>query len=352
MSSSHSTLRILDANSNRVVEGLRVVEEYLRFVLGDRHLTEYCKQLRHDVSAAIGTIPRHELLASRDTLGDVGTQLSTDDEYVRATTQDIWIANQKRVEQSLRCLEEFAKPHFPATAAAFEQLRYRAYTLAKAADSTLRNRERLANSHLYVLVDGRSDPIEFARLVGDFIQVGVHILQLRDKRLGDRELVDRARQLRALTRNTPTLFIMNDRPDLAVLSDADGVHVGQNELRISDARSIVGPTRLIGVSTHSLEEARQAVLEGADYIGCGPTFPSETKCFADFPGLEYLRMVSTEIKLPAFAIGGITAENAVHVLETGVTRIAVSNAIVGSSNPTIEALRLLEQVKSREPEKG
>jgi thiamine-phosphate pyrophosphorylase len=201
-------------------------------------------------------------------------------------------------------------------------------------------------------VDGRSDSIEFARLVGDFIQVGVHILQLRDKRLGDRELVDRARQLRALTRNTPTLFIMNDRPDLAVLSDADGVHVGQNELRISDARSIVGPTRLIGVSTHSLEEARQAVLEGADYIGCGPTFQSETKCFADFAGLEYLRMVSTEITLPAFAIGGITAENAVHVLETGVTRIAVSNAIVGSSNPTIEALRLLEQVKSREPEKG
>src|SRR5690606_32363494 len=104
----------------------------------------------------------------------------------------------------------------------------------------------------------------------------VHVLQLRDKRLQDRELLERARRLRELTESTATLFIMNDRPDLALLAGADGVHVGQEELSLSDARAIVGPRLLIGVSTHSLQQARAALADGADYIGVGPTFPSNT----------------------------------------------------------------------------
>ena len=102
-----------------------------------------------------------------------------------------------------------------------------------------------------------------------------------------------------------TLFIINDRPDLAALARADGVHVGQEELSVKDARSIVGPETLVGVSTHSIEQARQAVLDGANYIGVGPTFPSGTKQFEQFPGVELLRAVAAEIRLPAFAIGGI-----------------------------------------------
>jgi thiamine-phosphate pyrophosphorylase len=167
------------------------------------------------------------------------------------------------------------------------------------------------------------------------------VLQLRDKRLADRELLERARQLRALTRGTPTLFILNDRPDLAELADADGVHVGQEELAIAEVRRILGPQRLIGVSTHSLDQARQAVLDGADYIGCGPTFPSETKAFAGFPGPELLRQVAAEITLPAFAIGGITLENLPAVLQTGFRRIAVSGAITSAAEPDQQVRRLL-----------
>jgi thiamine-phosphate pyrophosphorylase len=94
-----------------------------------------------------------------------------------------------------------------------------------------------------------------------------------------------------------------------VLCRADGVHVGQEELTIRDVRQIVGPEMLVGVSTHSIEQARQAVLDGASYLGCGPTFPSETKHFDHFPGLDFLRQVAAEISLPAFAIGGITLEH-------------------------------------------
>jgi thiamine-phosphate pyrophosphorylase len=138
---------------------------------------------------------------------------------------------------------------------------------------------------------------------------------------------------------------MNDRPDLAVLTDADGVHVGQEELSVRDARRIVGPGRLVGVSTHTIEQARQAVLDGADYIGVGPVFPSQTKQFGSFAGLQFVREAAGEITLPAFAIGGITTENVAEVLAAGATRIAVSAAICAAEDPG-EAARELRRVTS------
>src|SRR4029077_19739139 len=115
--------------------------------------------------------------------------------------------------------------------------------------------------------------------------------------------------VREWTARAGALFIMNDRPDLALLTDADGVHVGQEELSVREARRIMGPSRLVGVSTHTLEQARQAVLDGADYIGVGPVFSSTTKAFAHLAGLDLVRQVAAEITLPAYAIGGIGLEN-------------------------------------------
>jgi thiamine-phosphate pyrophosphorylase len=140
-------------------------------------------------------------------------------------------------------------------------------------------------------------------------------------------------------------MIINDRPDIAVLSSADGVHVGQEELSVADVRAIVGPKRLIGVSTHSIEQARQAVLDGADYIGCGPTFPTSTKEFSRYPGLEFLVEVSAEISLPGFAIGGINRQRLSEVLETGVGRIAVSSALDQAEDPFDEAEQLLQRLR-------
>ncbi len=382
-----TVLRILDASANRAREGLRVIEDYVRFVLDDQHLTALCKQLRHDLTEAMALISTDGRLAARETQGDVGTGLTTDGERRRGDVTAVVRANFARLQESLRSLEEFGKiessRHTPCAAAdigwggsctaipgatvqlspqqnaaddqnaadgtrsvpaTFKQLRYRVYTLERAVEITRGSIERLASARLYVLIDGRASPDEFERIAKSLIGAGVHVVQLRDKRLGDRELLDRARRLRELTRGTRTLFIMNDRPDLAALASADGVHVGQEEISVKDARRIVGPDALVGVSTHNIEQAQQAVLDGANYIGVGPTFPSETKQFERFPGLELLKAVAAEIRLPAFAIGGITRENLSEVLAAGFTRVAVSGAIASADDPGVAAKELLEML--------
>jgi thiamine-phosphate pyrophosphorylase len=137
---------------------------------------------------------------------------------------------------------------------------------------------------------------------------------------------------------------MNDRPDLARLADADGVHVGQDELSVQDARRIVGPRALVGVSTHSIEQARQAVLDGASYIGVGPTFPSQTKSFQEIPGLEFVRQVHAEIHLPAFVIGGVTRDRIDSVAAAGARRVAVSAAVCNAEDPREAAAALRERL--------
>ncbi len=343
---AQQALRIIDAASNRAREGLRVVEDLVRFTLDDAHLTERWKQLRHGLTAALAQINQSDRLAMRDTPGDVGTQITTASEQHRADLTAVFAANVARLQESLRSLEEFGKVVEPRFGAACEQLRYQSYTLERATLNTLRRSVELQDARLYVLIDGGQDETSFRARIESLVSAGVDVLQLRDKRLTDRPLLARAHILRQLTRGTATRFIMNDRADLAVLSSADGVHVGQDELTVAEARRIVGPRMLIGVSTHSLDQARSAVLAGADYIGVGPTFPSSTKSFERFPGVELLRTVAAEIRLPAFAIGGITIDNLPQVLATGVTRVAVAGAIVAADQPA-QVARLFRERLSR-----
>ncbi len=326
-------LRAIDAGANRAAEGLRVVEDYLRFVLDDRHLTGECKAIRHELAAALEVFPAAQRYAARDTQADVGTNVTVAGEQSRASTADVAQASLKRVEQALRSLEEFAKAVSSEAAARLEQLRYRSYTLERALGITIDSLKRLAGVRLYVLVNGGPSVDAFRRLIERLISAGVSMIQLREKRLADRELLVRARLLSELTREGGTLLVINDRPDLAVLAGADGVHVGQDELTVKDARRILGPRGLVGVSTHSLAQARAAVLDGASYIGVGPTFPSGSKQFAEFPGTELLRQVAAELRLPAFAIGGITRQNLPEVLASGFTRVAVAGDIVGVNDP-------------------
>jgi thiamine-phosphate pyrophosphorylase len=334
------TARLLDAAANRAREALRVVEDYCRFVLDDPFLSGELKRLRHDLAAALGELPGRLLLEARDTLGDVGTEISAPQEHDRASLSAVVQANLKRLQEALRSLEEYGKVRSAELGRAVEGLRYRSYTLERALVLGASARERLAEVRLYVLVTGALCTHSLEETVRQAAAGGAQAVQLREKGLDDRTLLERARQVRRWTREAGVLFLMNDRPDLARLAEADGVHVGQDELPVKEVRRIVGPDALIGVSTHDLRQVRRAVLEGASYIGVGPTFPSGTKEFGEFPGLELVRQATAESSLPAFAIGGVNVKNLPEVVAAGARRVAVSGAVCGAEDPGAAAAAL------------
>lgn len=342
----HSVVRIIDAELNRAGEGLRVVEDYVRFALDDPFLTRQMKSVRHELAEAADSIPPADRHAMRDTAADVGTWISTTAEGRRGDAWDVCAASFKRTEQALRSLAEYGKLVDARFAERCEALRYQLYTLEKAVDIGRSSRGRLENVRLCVLVDACDSADKFAQLVGELAAVGVGMIQLRDKHVDDRELVARARQLRELTRGTPSLAIINDRADVAAIVGADGVHLGQEDLPVKDARAIVGPRMLVGVSTHNIEQARAAALAGANYVGAGPTFASQTKAFDELAGPQYLREVAAETRLPTFAIGGITADNLPEVLATGISRVAVGAAVTNTRRPGVAARELLVMLES------
>jgi thiamine-phosphate pyrophosphorylase len=342
-------MRMIDAAVNRAGEGLRVAEDYVRFVLDDPHLTRLAKALRHNFAEAAAMVAATDRHSARDAQHDVGTAISTASERQRADTWAVCVASLKRAAQSLRSLEEYGKLADPKFATEIELIRYRLYTLEKAIDTERTSRGRLEGVRLCVLVDGRETVSEFERLVSALVEAGVGMIQLRDKRLSDRELAARARWLRVLIRDKPTLLIVNDRPDVATATHIDGVQLGQEDLTVKDARTIVGTRMLVGVSTHNLEQARAAALEGANYLGAGPAYPSQTKSFDELAGLEYIRAVSAEIRLPTFAIGGINCDNIRDVIDAGATRVAVGAAITNAPDPARIAQNMVEILNSLAP---
>ena len=343
MSESETAYRILDASTNRASEGLRTMEEFARFGLNDVGLAGELKSLRHQLTASLAAISRESMLMARDTEADVGTSIREVAEYDRPKLVDVIRAASARVQQSLRVLEEYSKLIDRDASQQIERLRYRAYTLSaqlELCSTRLDALVKLDQSRLYVLIDADANETDFIETVIRLAQSDVDILQLRDRSVDDRTLLQRARLGTKLARDHGKLFIMNDRADLAVAADTDGVHVGQDELPAADARKIVGANRLVGVSTHSIGEARAAEAAGADYIGCGPVFPGRTKKFDAYVGTLMLEQVAAEIAIPAFAIGGIDASNVDRVIGAGIRRVAVTGAIRDAEDPASAAAAL------------
>ena len=197
---------------------------------------------------------------------------------------------------------------------------------------------------VYILIDGRSwkqGQAAFDNQINELIQAGVRLIQFRDKTISDRAHVAAGQRLSQLTKLTPTAWIMNDRVDLAIAAEADGVHLGQYDLPIEVARKMMPQGTLIGVSTHSIQQARAAEASGADYIGVGPVFQSQTKQFSDFVGVDLVSAVAKEIKIPTFAIGGINLENVSQIHDAGLNRIAVSGVVNNAEDPAVVVKELL-----------
>jgi len=194
---------------------------------------------------------------------------------------------------------------------------------------------QLSKSRLYLVTDQElSENRDTVTTVEEALKGGVDIVQLREYSLSDSELLTMAHRVRELTRTHKALFIINNRPDIAKLSDADGVHLGQDDLPVAEARKILGEGKLVGVSTHGMDQARKAVTDGADYIGVGPIYPTQTKKnVVPAVTLDYVQQVAgSGLALPFFAIGGIKLHNLQEVLSAGARRVAVVTGIVKTLN--------------------
>jgi thiamine-phosphate pyrophosphorylase len=331
-----SLYRILDANLDRAREGIRVIEEWCRFALDDSTLVEECKSLRQEL--ARWHTP--ELRAARDTPEDVGTGLTHPAEATRTDVQQVLQANLCRVQEALRVLEEYGKVHQPEMGEACKQMRYRIYTLESRLMVYDRH-QKLKDARLY-LVTSPSDHV--FTTVEAALQGGLTLVQYRDKDADDGVRLERAAKLCHLCHQYGALFIVNDRVDLALAVDADGVHLGQQDIPFALARQLLGSQRIIGRSTKNPEEMHWAIQEGADYIGVGPVYETPTKAGRAAAGLEYVRYAVNNATIPWFAIGGIDLTNLPEVLAAGANRVAVVRVIMQAESPKLTTQSFLKQL--------
>ncbi len=338
------TYRILDANLNRAREALRVIEDCGRFVLNDPAITAMAKHARSSLRELLDHLPRKELMISRDTSGDVGTEITSPTELQRTDIEEVAIAACKRLTESLRTIEEYVKIIAPEVSITVERLRYDAYTLEQRLCSRFLVGERFREVRLYALISARffagGSLREIARAA---IAGGADALQLREKKIPDNVFLAMAAELRELTDETGTLLIINDRPDIASIVGADGVHLGQDDLPIKEVRRLLRPGAIVGRSTHSIEQAAQAVNEGADYIGVGAMFDTTTKD-AEMVSPSLLAEVIDSVPLPVVAVGGITADNVGELTKVGCKCVAVCAEICGDKDPKAAAQAIRKQL--------
>lgn len=336
--------RIIDANLNRAREGLRTVEEWCRFALNDQALAAECKQLRQ----ALAPWHQQSLLSARDTPGDVGTQLTHDQEAQRQDVPALLRANLCRVQEALRVLEEYGKLRQPAMGAACKQLRYRVYTLESRLFAGDR-RQRLRECRLYLVTSPNENLLAITEAA---LRGGLRLVQYRDKDSHDQVRWQRARDLQQLCRQYGALLLVNDRVDLALAVEADGVHLGQQDLPVAVARQLLGPDKIIGRSTTNPQEMAKAIAEGADYIGVGPVYATPTKAGKAPAGLDYVRYAAANASLPWFAIGGIDGQNLEQVTSAGAPRVAIVRAIMEAENPQQVTAQLITQLQTNKTPTG
>ena len=325
--------RIVDANANRAREATRVLEDVARFALADAGLATEAKTLRHDLTAALSVLPSGWLGASRDTPADVGTDVRTAAETERAGLPGVATAAGKRLGEALRVIEEMLKTIDPDAAGVVEGLRYRAYELERGVLTRLGGGVARQWSVCVLLTEAlcRRPWID---VLAAAIEGGADCIQVREKDMPGGDLARRVRQVVEAARPHGVAVIVNDRVDVALVAEADGVHVGREDLSVADVRRLAGRTLLVGASTHDQAEAAAAVEAGADYCGVGAMFASALKPDRAPAGPAYLRtFVERWPDVPHLAIGGITPDNVDALVTAGCRGVAVSTAVCAAEDP-------------------
>jgi thiamine-phosphate pyrophosphorylase len=342
-------LRIIDANINRIGEGLRVLEEFARLSLNDAVLSGRLKNLRHKI-LHIDYKLQQRLIGARDAAGDVGVGMTVTGEDKGRDPMATIVANARRVQESLRVLEEITKePSLGLPSPDYEKARFELYTIEKELLSRVLRQDKLKRlTGLYVIIDtkllkGRS----YLDVVSAAIKGGAKVIQLRDKTDNIRDFYIAAIQIKELCAEQNVLFIVNDSLEVALAADADGLHIGQDDLPVAEARRLLPIDKLLGVSARTIAEAEVAWAAGADYLGVGAMYATSTKSGAVVVGPARIKKIKKSIDLPVVAIGGINRGNIGDVMRAGADAAAVISAVMGAADIE-QATHLLVTLIERE----
>ena len=342
--------RLLDANLDRAREGLRVIEDWCRFGLERPDLVSRTKDFRQ----RLGRCHQASFKLARHTATDPAAGMAHGAQAERQGAAAVVAANCGRVQEALRVLEEFGRGLPGPLAGEAAAIRYGLYDLEvdvlRAAAGPGWRRELLQQCQLYLVT---SPVTNLEAVVAAALEAGVRLVQYRAKAeapgaagpmISDQQRLSEARALRQLCARHGALFLVNDRLDLALAVDADGVHLGQDDLPPAIARRLLGPDRLIGRSTNRLEQLHQAVADGCDYVGVGPVNATPTKPGRDPVGLDYVRQAAAVSPIPFFAIGGIDATTLDGALAAGASRVAVVRAITQAADAGAASAALLARL--------
>ncbi|MCU0849375.1 MAG: thiamine phosphate synthase [Spirochaetes bacterium] len=324
----------IDACLNRALEGIRVCEDVMRFCSRDSGISTRLKGLRHGVLEEIRRIPGEWVLGGRDVEGDAQRFVDLPGEMSRGSLGAVFSSNLHRAAEAVRTLEEMMKlasashPECGDSPASCRRIRFELYSVEKEAVSLLDRSgrsERIRNT-LYAILDSKFIPENgYADAARVFAGAGAGVIQLRMKDVPGGRVLETAKSVASVCREKGVLFIVNDHPGIAALSGADGVHLGQDDIPVNEARRLLPGGMIIGISTHSYEQALSAVGSGPDYIAVGPVYGTSSKNGEDMPpvGLDAVRRISALTRMPVVGIGGISPDRIGELFEAGCDSAAV-----------------------------
>ncbi len=332
--------QIIDANLDRAREGLRVLEDWARFGLGKGKYVERIKNLRQ----ILGKNHLEVYKQSRNYIEDKCKGLTHQEQLNRNTSEQIISSNSGRVQEALRVIEEFSRLHNHELSKIASEIRYEIYTIE--IDllnlSTRRNSEEiLKENHLYVITDQKENLFE---IIEEILIAGVRIIQHRFKTGTDKDNLLEAIKIKNLCKKYNSLFIINDRIDIALASNADGIHLGQDDLNLKTARKLLGYSKIIGISANNENDISNALKGGCDYIGIGPVFETATKMNKKPIGIEKIKTLTKDIDIPWFAIGGIKSNNISHLKSNGFKKVAIVSQLMNSEHPKEDAIMILKEL--------
>lgn len=259
-------LRLIDASANRAREGLRVVEDYVRFALDDALATQQLKRFRHTFTRLMGEIPLSERLSARETRQDVGTSITLDSERQRDDAQSVLTANFTRIQESLRSLEEYSKVVCPAISGGLEQLRYDSYTIQKIVQTLFANKECFPQRPKAVVLDVKALFLKGELHVEACSKIAADFVCLTAQNVSDSQFVAAVQKILPVFREKNKFLFVVDRCDLAVLSRADGVVLNPGAVSVRQARELLPERCAVGVRVENKSDVQQAFLDGADWI--------------------------------------------------------------------------------------